>query len=83
MIQEAIQNIIKHAKADTIVISFSLKENVLEIKVKDNGMGFDANKNYKGIGLKNIASRVSKLRGSHQITSNLNKGTELNIHIPI
>ncbi len=83
IIQEAIQNIIKHAKADHVAISFSLKKTILEIKIKDNGIGFDASKNYKGIGLKNIASRVSKLRGGYQITSNLDEGTELRISTPV
>ncbi|WP_303316665.1 tetratricopeptide repeat protein [Flavivirga abyssicola] len=83
IIQEAIQNSIKHAKANNIVISFSLKDNVLEIKIGDDGIGFDTNRSYKGIGLKNMASRVLKLRGSHQIISILDEGTELNISIPV
>ncbi len=83
IIQEAIQNIVKHAKADHVAISFSLKKTILEIKIKDNGIGFDASKNYKGIGLKNIASRVSKLRGGYHITSNLDEGTELRISTPV
>ncbi|NMH89000.1 tetratricopeptide repeat-containing sensor histidine kinase [Flavivirga algicola] len=82
IIQEAIQNIIKHAQSDYMLVSYALRDTVLEIKIIDHGIGFDAHKNYKGIGLKNIASRVAKLRGHYQITSNPNKGTELTINIP-
>ncbi|MEC3906218.1 ATP-binding protein [Tamlana sp. 2201CG12-4] len=83
IIQEAVQNIVKHAQAQNVSITFSvLKKPVLVIKIKDNGIGFDAQKNYKGIGLKNIASRVSKLEGHFKITSTPDKGTELYIKIP-
>ncbi|MDO5986829.1 sensor histidine kinase [Flavivirga amylovorans] len=83
IIQESIQNIIKHANADNVTVSFSLRDNVLEIKIEDDGIGFDTTRNYKGIGLKNIASRVLKLRGNHQIISILNEGTELNVSVPV
>ncbi|AUP79498.1 tetratricopeptide repeat-containing sensor histidine kinase [Flavivirga eckloniae] len=83
IVQESMQNIIKHAQADNVIISFMLKEYVLEIKIKDDGIGFDTNDRHKGIGLKNIASRVSKLKGSYNIASTEDKGTELNINIPV
>ncbi|MDO5970327.1 tetratricopeptide repeat protein [Flavivirga aquimarina] len=83
IIQEAIQNITKHAQAHMVTISFSLKKLVLEIKIHDDGIGFEVNRNYRGIGLKNIVSRVLKLEGDYNIISSPNKGTELNINIPV
>ncbi|MDO5978971.1 sensor histidine kinase [Flavivirga spongiicola] len=84
IIQEAIQNIIKHSQAKCVTVYFSLLENsVLEITIKDDGIGFDATRSYKGIGLKNITSRISKLAGDYKITSTSDKGTEININIPI
>ncbi|GAA4234202.1 sensor histidine kinase [Postechiella marina] len=82
IIQESVQNIIKHAKAKQITVSFNQKENTLNIAIKDNGIGFNSNKKYQGIGLKNIKSRVSKLQGTFNLQSKINKGTTINISIP-
>ncbi|MFI1744679.1 tetratricopeptide repeat-containing sensor histidine kinase [Thalassobellus sediminis] len=84
ILQEAIQNIVKHAKAKSISVSFTFKEGVLSIKIIDDGIGFDTEKMHKGIGLKNIASRLLKLDGKLKIKSLLNnKGTEIDIEIPV
>lgn len=84
ILQEVIQNIVKHSNADGILLSFELKSNSLaEIKVKDNGIGFDVAKVKSGIGLKNIQSRTKKIHGSLKVKSELNKGTEIAILIPL
>ena len=85
IIQEAIQNIVKHAKATVVSVSFILKDDILQINIIDDGVGFNTEKKNKGIGLKNIASRVLKLEGELKINSPLysNKGTEFDIKIPI
>lgn len=79
IIQEAVVNTIKHAKAKTININFYSNENSLILDIKDDGNGFNTKKNYRGIGLKNIASRVSKINGNLNIISTPNKGTLLRI----
>jgi len=83
VIQEAIQNITKYAKATTISIHFSLNENTLQLRIKDNGVGFDTSKKKKGIGLKNITARIKKLKGTFVLTSSSGEGTILTIRIPI
>ncbi|WNH08708.1 sensor histidine kinase [Thalassobellus suaedae] len=85
ILQELIQNIVKHAKATIVSLSFTLKEDVLRINILDDGIGFNTEKKHKGIGLKNIASRVLKLEGELKINSLLNskKGTEFDIKIPV
>lgn len=83
IVQETIQNIIKHAKANTLTISFKEKENTLCMSIEDDGIGFDAKTKHKGIGLKNIESRVSKLGGTFNIISKPNQGTKVNISVPI
>ena len=82
IIQEALQNIIKHAKASNVYIHFSVKNEVLAIEIKDDGVGFDTQKSKKGIGIKNINSRVKKLNGILQFHSEVNQGTILHIKIP-
>jgi len=83
VIQEAIQNITKYAQATTISIHFSVNKNTLQLLIKDNGVGFDTTKSKKGIGLKNIAARIKKLKGTFALTSSAEEGTLLTIRIPI
>ncbi|OEK09692.1 hypothetical protein A8C32_13405 [Flavivirga aquatica] len=83
IIQEAVQNIIKHAKAKQVSISFSLASDVLYLKIEDDGIGFDVNLIKKGIGLKNIESRVLKVDGVFKIIATPYKSTILNISIPL
>lgn len=83
IIQETLQNTIKHAKATLVTLNFSSNETHLIIDIKDNGVGFDVQKSKKGIGIKNIRSRVQKLNGTLEILSAIGKGSQLNINVPI
>lgn len=82
IIQESLQNIYKHAQAETVKISFELKNNVILLSITDDGEGFDVNKSKKGIGIKNINARVDELEGSVDFISKINEGTTINIKIP-
>ncbi|WP_422090761.1 tetratricopeptide repeat-containing sensor histidine kinase [Tenacibaculum ovolyticum] len=82
IIQEALQNILKHAKAEKVTLAFSKDDQHIIIELKDNGVGFNSKKGKKGIGIKNIKSRVKKLNGSVEFLSELTKGTSLIIKIP-
>jgi len=81
--QEALQNIIKYAKATKVSVSFSFKDNTLVLNIQDNGVGFDSSKNNKGIGLQNITARIKKLKGTFVIISSLEQGALLTIRIPV
>jgi len=83
VIQEALQNIIKYAKAAQVSVSFSFTNNTLILNIQDNGVGFDSSKNNKGIGLQNITARIKKLKGTFVITSSLGQGALLTIRIPV
>ncbi len=82
IIQESLQNIYKHAEAKIVKISIELKNDVICMSISDNGKGFDTNKSKKGIGLKNINSRVNELNGNVRFESEINKGTSIIIDIP-
>jgi len=82
IIQEALQNIYKHADALEVNISFKQKNNVICLTISDNGSGFDLNKARKGIGLKNINTRVQEINGTLEIYSTANSGTKLIIKVP-
>jgi len=82
IIQESLQNIYKHAVANSVKISFKLKNDVICLSISDDGKGFDVNKSRKGIGLKNINSRINELEGKINFDSKVNKGTTITIDIP-
>jgi two-component system NarL family sensor kinase len=83
ILQETLHNIYKHAKAQKINIRFNLKNDVIWLVIEDDGVGFDANKAKSGIGLKNINSRIKDIQGSLNIISEKNKGTTIQIEIPL
>ena len=83
MLQETMQNIYKHANASLVKISFQLKNNVILCAIEDNGSGFNVNKARKGIGLKNIDSRVKEIEGKAEIFSKIDTGTTIKIFIPV
>ncbi|MBQ0788239.1 MAG: tetratricopeptide repeat protein [Oceanihabitans sp.] len=83
ILQETLQNIYKHANASIVEISFSIKNNVICITITDDGSGFEVSKSKKGIGIKNITSRVKEIKGVLKIKSQINKGTTIAITIPI
>ncbi|WP_435623896.1 tetratricopeptide repeat-containing sensor histidine kinase [Flagellimonas sp.] len=82
IVQEAIQNVIKHAQASKLSIYLNKHKKHLSLMVEDDGMGMGNNKNTSGIGLNNIESRVSQLKGSLNIDSGIGRGTTISIQIP-
>ncbi|MBP1839160.1 tetratricopeptide repeat protein [Formosa algae] len=83
IIQEALQNTYKHAEANNIYINFYTKETDICLDIEDDGIGFDFSKSKKGIGLKNMTSRVHEIEGFLLVKSEKNKGTILSIRTPI
>lgn len=83
ILQESMQNIFKHAHANHIKINFDYVDSTINLTILDDGIGFKANKVKKGIGLKNITSRVSQMNGEVQFLSNEGSGTKVSVHVPI
>ena len=83
IIQELSSNAIKHAAAKNIFIQLNQHAKGLSLVVEDDGNGFDTTQITKGAGLQNIQSRVDYLRGHLSIESGANKGTSVNIEIPL
>ncbi len=80
ILQEIVNNAIKHANAKDISVSISQIENELQIKISDNGIGFDyESKKKKSFGLTNIQNRVQEVNGSLQVASNEANGTNYSI----
>lgn len=79
IIQEALQNVNKHAKAERCMVIILKTGDKTTIKITDNGIGFNTKKYKKGIGLKNINERVNAIKGTLTINSKSNKGTSIEI----
>lgn len=83
MVQETLQNSVKHAQCQNVSMDFAKEKNDLLITIADDGRGFSTKRGKKGIGMRNIASRIEKLGGSWDITSTQGKGTTVLFRIPI
>lgn len=84
LVQEAVQNALKHAEATTIQVKMELKQNSLLIVVKDDGKGFNPNeKKEKAFGLMGMRERIEWLEGKLHIYSQLGRGTIVTMHIPL
>lgn len=79
VVQEQLNNIIRHARAQTVWIQLFRKESQLHLIVKDDGRGFDKAKRSGGVGLMNMKTRVSLFGGSFQISSSPGNGCELSV----
>lgn len=81
IIQELVNNSIKHADATEVDVQISYRNNNLQLTIEDNGIGFNTNNtNGHGIGLKSVRSRVTYLSGKLDLNSN-EKGTSYTIDI--
>ncbi len=85
VVQEILNNIIKYAKADKINIVLNRINNKVHLLISDNGKGFDVATIHqsKGIGWRNVFSRVSMINGEINIVSAEGKGTDITINVII
>lgn len=84
VIQECVNNVIKHSNANHLDISLIKDNDGLSVTIEDNGKGFDTTdkSKFEGIGLKNIESRIQFLKGTVEWQSQISKGTLVAIHLP-
>jgi signal transduction histidine kinase len=84
VVQEALTNCARHAKATSVVVSVSSEEGNVSVTVDDNGIGFDCSNNGQGgLGLLGMRERVQALDGTLNISSRLHGGTTVSVHIPV
>ena len=83
IIQEFLSNVIKHAKASNMLIHIRDTETLLAVILSDNGVGFDNSILKKGMGLKNIDSRIKSINAFSKWKSEKGNGSRLIIILPI
>ncbi|HHL0583288.1 TPA: sensor histidine kinase [Streptococcus agalactiae] len=82
--QEFISNALKHSQASRLEVYLNQTENELQLKMIDNGIGFDMDSVYDlSYGLKNIEDRVEDLAGNLQLLSQPGKGVAMDIRLPL
>ncbi|MBI2869271.1 MAG: ATP-binding protein, partial [Chloroflexi bacterium] len=90
VIQEAVNNIARHAGARNASISLSFKKSAIRVTIKDDGAGFDVKEAIsskdrpRGLGLLGMKERVELVNGKLDIRSDpIGGGTEIEIDIPL
>jgi len=84
IVQEAMQNALKHAQAKSIQVTVVEMLDTLVIRITDNGKGFNISDNkFNGVGINNIRNRTALLGGSVQWKSSIDEGTTILIQLPV
>ena len=86
IIQEVLNNMVKHAEAKVASVTIEKKNNTIEATIKDNGIGFensDKIKSSASLGMKTLVERAKILHSKIDIKSQINKGTTVTLIIPI
>lgn len=82
VIQEFTTNVLKHSNANEVIVYIRKHKKNLTIILSDNGQGFDYQKASKGMGLKNIESRIVSVKGFYKWKNRIGFGSRLIINIP-
>jgi signal transduction histidine kinase len=80
IIQELVNNAVKHSRGSEVMILLSAESHRLHVTVRDNGVGISSEGN--GYGLKNMSERISEMGGTLSITSRAGAGTEVQFSVP-
>jgi len=86
IVQESLNNVLKHSKASAVKFEISKNEKNIQISLKDNGVGFDFSERYNdfnSLGLKTLKERTRFLNGIMKIDSQTGKGTSIEFFIPL
>jgi signal transduction histidine kinase len=81
-IHELVNNALKHAKAQRIIVQLIQEPNRVAFTVQDDGRGFDVSRS-QGMGLRNLQDRIAAYNGHLDINSRLNEGTEVSVEFKI
>lgn len=86
VIQELINNAVKHANASEILVQFIREGNAINVTVEDNGIGMqvaEMQKEHEGMGLSNLRTRVAYLKGELDFQSEPHEGTTVNVNMQL
>jgi PAS domain S-box-containing protein len=83
IVQEQLRNIMKYAKATKITLNFGVVDDIILLKLTDNGVGFIADKAKSGIGIANMKRRAELFSGTFSINSSPGNGCTIIVKVPM
>ena len=83
IVQEALTNVVKHARARHVWVMLKPGRNLIELTIKDDGIGFDLKNIQPGMGLENMRERIRLLKGEMKIESQPGKLTLFKFTFPV
>ncbi|WP_400192093.1 ATP-binding protein [Hymenobacter sp. B81] len=83
LVQELLNNVVKHADAQSVLVQLSRTDDQLQLVVEDDGRGFDSAASHRGVGLRSMQARVDYLRGALDIQTAPGQGTAITIDVPL
>ncbi|ANQ51146.2 PAS domain-containing protein [Flammeovirga sp. MY04] len=83
IVQESINNMMKHSKASECTLQLMKYPDLLVLTIEDNGVGFDTSKTDQSFGINSLKTRASAIGAYLQVSSNLGKGTEIFLELAL
>jgi len=80
--QEALANVGRHARASNVTVSLGSNSGLLELRIKDDGAGFDKFQGRRGMGIENMRERAKEFGGEFDLTSSPGIGTVVAFSVP-
>ncbi len=81
--QEALNNVVKHARASEVQVRLVYTHPTVILTVKDNGQGFNRNTAFEGLGIKSMERRAQQLGGRFKLVSGSGRGTTVRVEVPV
>jgi signal transduction histidine kinase len=75
VLQEALANVARHSQADWAAITLKKENHQIELMIEDNGIGYNAERIIKGIGLDSMRERIEAVNGRFEVSSRSPQGT--------
>jgi len=83
ILQEALANVARHSSADQVMVTLQYRATVVELMIQDDGLGFDTQQHYDGIGLQSMRERAETFGGDFNLISTVGQGTQIEVALPI
>jgi hypothetical protein len=81
--QEALANVARHARAQNVTVSLDSYGRQVELKIQDDGIGFDPDRSRRGMGTANMQARAEEYGGKFDQVSQPGRGTTVRLSIPL
>jgi signal transduction histidine kinase len=77
VLQEALANVARHSKASRVIVTLKPENGDVQLMIEDNGIGYDAERIVKGIGLDSMKERLAAVNGELEVSSIQSHGTRV------